>query len=243
VPVVRVLPFETAPGPFNMAADEALLESAQNGQASLRLYQWSEATVSLGYFQPATARLDQGLGALPFVRRPSGGGTLVHHHELTYCLALPLTDPFASVEKWMPRMHGIIVAALDGMGVSDGIELVESETQRFGPILCFQHYTPGDILCAGKKIVGSAQRKQRMCLMQHGGILLTQSETTPELPGLLELTRKGIEPGDLAERILTVFAKDTGWELVPAHWTAGEQATIQWLVENRYGASAWNEKR
>ena len=42
-----------------MAADEALLEAASRGVASLRFYGWSEATLSLGYFQPAAvARRD-----------------------------------------------------------------------------------------------------------------------------------------------------------------------------------------
>ena len=35
-----------------MAVDEVLLESAaENGQCTLRFYQWSEPTLSLGYFQ------------------------------------------------------------------------------------------------------------------------------------------------------------------------------------------------
>ena len=57
MPTIRLLPLEIADGPSNMAADEMLLESAAQGVASLRFYGWSEATVSLGYFQPAAARL------------------------------------------------------------------------------------------------------------------------------------------------------------------------------------------
>ena len=35
-----------------MAVDEALLvDAAENGIATLRFYQWSEPTLSLGYFQ------------------------------------------------------------------------------------------------------------------------------------------------------------------------------------------------
>src|SRR5262245_28220263 len=50
---IRVLPHSVADGPHNMAADEVLLESAASGVASLRFYGWTEATVSIGYFQPA----------------------------------------------------------------------------------------------------------------------------------------------------------------------------------------------
>ena len=52
------------------SADETLLLSAQDGVASLRFYQWSPATLSLGYFQPASSRLsDPRLAPLAYVRR------------------------------------------------------------------------------------------------------------------------------------------------------------------------------
>src|SRR5205814_9219218 len=97
IPVCRLLPYAVADGPHNMAADEVLLESAAAGIASLRFYGWSEATLSLGYFQPERLRHeDERLTGLPYVRRPSGGATLVHHHEVTYALALPAGPPWQS---------------------------------------------------------------------------------------------------------------------------------------------------
>lgn len=226
-----------------MAADEALLASALDGQASLRFYVWSEATVSLGYFQPAAARFaDQLLAALPFVRRPSGGATLVHHRELTYCLALPAAPVWEAGQKWMQRMHRIIVRALEQLGLGQVI-LLDEKGQADGPFLCFQHFTPGDVLCRGKKIAGSAQRKQRHCLMQHGSILLAQSEHTPSLPGILELTGESLTHEQMMEAVLTVFEQETGWTANPSHWTPQEQIIIQRLIEERYTSPAWNEKR
>jgi lipoate-protein ligase A len=41
-----------ADGAWNMAVDEALLERAANdGETTLRFYQWREPTLSLGYAQ------------------------------------------------------------------------------------------------------------------------------------------------------------------------------------------------
>src|SRR5438093_13282662 len=106
---VRLLPYAVADGPHNMAADEALLESAVAGAASLRFYGWAEATLSLGYFQPERSRQQYArLARLPFVRRPSGGHALVHHHEVTYALALPVGRPWQAGEPWLCRMHEII---------------------------------------------------------------------------------------------------------------------------------------
>src|SRR5712671_6762185 len=113
LPICRLVPYAVAEGPHNMAADEALLEAAAAGRASLRFYGWSEATVSLGYFQAeALRRQDPRLAGLPYVRRPSGGATLVHHHEVTYALALPAGPPWQSGVSWLGRMHVVIAAAL-----------------------------------------------------------------------------------------------------------------------------------
>src|SRR5262245_13112075 len=118
-PTVRLLPFAIADGPANMAADEALLQSASAGVASLRFYAWQPATVSLGYFQSERqVRQNPRLAELPFVRRPSGGNTLVHDREVTYCLALPAGSPWQTAESWLRRMHRIVVAGLTKLGVS-----------------------------------------------------------------------------------------------------------------------------
>ncbi|HMF12835.1 MAG TPA: hypothetical protein VKE94_11030, partial [Gemmataceae bacterium] len=116
----RLLPYVVDDGPRNMAADEALLHSALDGTASLRFYGWSPATLSLGYFQPASVRnADPRLRALPFVRRPSGGDTLVHHHEMTYALTLPAGPPWQPRgTTWLGRMHGIIACGLRDLGIS-----------------------------------------------------------------------------------------------------------------------------
>src|SRR5881227_917911 len=119
VPTCRLLPFEATDGPHQMAADEVLLAAAVEGVASLRFYAWDPPTLSLGYFQRADERLtDPQLAALPFVRRASGGGALVHHHEVTYALALPPGLPWQSGEPWPCQMHHVIQGALTGLGVT-----------------------------------------------------------------------------------------------------------------------------
>src|SRR5829696_8825707 len=116
---IRLLPWMTTDGPWNMAADEALLASAAAGVASLRFYGWTEPTLSLGYFQPhAPARSLPALASLAWVRRPSGGLALVHHHEVTYALALPPGAAWQPAgQSWLIRMHEVIHEALLAFGV------------------------------------------------------------------------------------------------------------------------------
>jgi lipoate-protein ligase A len=239
---VRLLPFASADGPSNMAADEVLVHTAARDRlASLRFYAWSPPTLSLGYFQAAAVRrADPLLAQLPWVRRPSGGATLVHHHELTYCLALP-AGAWQAGEPWMARMHRVIVAALDGCGLGKRIALLD-QSGRSGDVLCFERQTPGDVVCTGSKIVGSAQRKHRQALLQHGSILLARSPYTPRLPGLYELTGVALTAVQLAQAVASEFARETGWTLTAADWSEDECGQFPALA-GKYRSPAWNEKR
>ena len=88
-----------AAGSWNMAVDEALLRSAgESRQLTLRVYQWEQPTLSLGYFQaherPAEHAASQ---PCPVVRRATGGGAIVHDREITYSLTAPV--PIASINS------------------------------------------------------------------------------------------------------------------------------------------------
>jgi lipoate-protein ligase A len=225
-----------------MAADEALLQAAGAGSASFRLYGWQTATLSLGYFQAAAVALtDPALATLPWVRRPSGGSALVHHHELTYALALPAGLPWQNRgQSWMVRMHGIIARALARVGVT--VAPCAREHKR-GEVLCFLHHTPGDLVLGQAKVGGSAQRRQRGALLQHGGILLAQSEHTPALPGIRELTGMDLDTEQWRTLLAEQLAEDTGWQLTSTEWTEEELQHIGELVVSRYGNEAWSYKR
>lgn len=244
--IVQVHRFEIFPGPQNMAADDGLLDRAVAGVASLRFYGWAGATLSLGYFQPHAARLADPLrNDLPVVRRSTGGGALVHHHELTYALALPA--PMVGPEPWGCRMHHLIIDVLKSFGVASD-PVVCGEELKTDPFLCFHHHTPGDVAVghrsvARQKIVGSAQRKQHGAILQHGSILLATSEFAPTLPGIRELSGVWVEPATLAVRIEVAFAKETGGTLVPSDWTAEDRATRDRVVAEKYANPAWTEKR
>jgi lipoyl(octanoyl) transferase len=242
--VIRLLPFASAEGVTNMAADEALVRSAADGVASLRFYGWTSATVSLGYFQLHAVRLtDFNLATLPWVRRPSGGATLVHHHELTYALAVPAGAPWHSGESWLLRMHRIITAALANLGLAGKVELVGQSPTKHGGVLCFQQHTLGDVLCAGRKIVGSAQRKHRLALLQHGSVLLAQSEHASALPGIRETAGISLTSEQMCSAIKPAFAVQTGWRLETGAWTEQELQAIEALRREKYATAAWNERR
>jgi lipoyl(octanoyl) transferase len=256
MPSFRCIPFSQGDGPFNMAADDVLLLAAARGITSLRFYGWTHPTLSLGYFQAAALRHQYPqLASLPWLRRSSGGGALVHHHELTYALALPAG--FAA--DWMPRMHQrVILPALDRLRLAGQVKAVtkppcetaiqsrrdDSTAQESRPpFLCFEQQTVGDLVCAGHKIVGSAQRKKNHCMLQHGAILLAQSEFAPTLPGVKELAGVELSLQGLIEVMVDQLSRETGWRDEECGWSAAERDQVQALVGKQYGCVDWNEKR
>jgi lipoate-protein ligase A len=240
---VRLLPFELADGTHNMAADEAMLQSAGQGVCSLRFYGWSEPTVSLGYFQTEAVRSHNPLlQDLPYVRRPSGGALLVHHHELTYALSLPAAAAKRGGPVWLRRTHEIIAAALRQLGVPVSVHELAGPAELSG-FLCFQHLVAGDLMLGPAKVVGSSQRREHGSLLQHGAILLAMSPHTPGLPGIWELTGKQLRPEVLGEVIWRAFRHQTAWSLEKGTWTETERQAITELAENKYSQASWNARR
>lgn len=242
--LLRLLPFAAADGTTNMARDEAMLEStSERGLASLRFYTWTEPTISLGYFQASASRALPRFAPLAWVRRSTGGAGIVHHHELTYSFALPATLEWKSAESWICRFHQLIRDVLDERGVASRL-VVCGEEKKLDDVLCFLHHTAGDLVVNGSKVAGSAQRKLKGALLQHGSILLAASEHAPELPGIHDLAGKELfAPESLAVRLAKKFADETGVRLEPADWTPTERDRVAGIRGEKYATLEWNGRR
>jgi lipoate-protein ligase A len=227
-----------------MAADEALLETADTrGAASLRFYTWSEPTLSLGYFQPSAGRDSPNLAPLAWVRRSTGGAGIVHHRELTYSFALPAGPAWKSDDSWICRVHRVVRAVLAERDVKSRL-VVCGQERKLGDVLCFLHHTPGDLVIGEAKVAGSAQRKLRGALLQHGSLLLRRSEHAPELPGMCDLAGRDLfDAAGLAELLAPRLAEELGAAVEPGEWTADERARIPAIRAEKYANPEWNHRR
>jgi len=187
----RLITFaQRATGRTQMALDALLLEwAADQGQSSCRWYQWSGPTISLGYFQQEMpAELRERFRSLPVVRRLTGGGAILHHHELTYSLTLAPSHPLANEPRRLyDLVHDAVVAELRAGGISASLR-GESHSELGGNFLCFSRGDSFDVVCGGYKILGSAQRRRRGAVLQHGSLLWARSEWAPEFPGICDLS-------------------------------------------------------
>jgi lipoate-protein ligase A len=188
------------PGLENMALDESMLDRIPPGiSAMVRVYRWSEPTLSLGHFQSMPNDETAPWSKLPQVTRKTGGGAIVHHHEMTYCLAVTSSSAAGKKghsDKLYRAVHNSIVDALRGLGwnaqLSETCTCNLDSAAGSSPFLCFDRRSPVDVVIDGKKIAGSAQRRTARGLLQHGSILLRSSEHAPHLPGILEIGQSGL---------------------------------------------------
>lgn len=201
----------------NMARDLELAEAVRARQAppTLRIYRWARPAISIGRRQQASElgtwhqttlryQVPDGplvpgtdLRSLSIVRRPTGGGAVVHRTEgeLTYALALPLPElsPVPDTESTGYRagsrylvpgtgyqvpvrgLPGALHGALRDLLVEEGLfrpeELTVAEGNCRGPFtLCFEAPVCGDLLYKGRKVAGSALRVWRDGLLIQGSI-------------------------------------------------------------------------
>jgi lipoate-protein ligase A len=174
----RLLQTPAAHGAWNMAADEAILEAVGRGAApaTLRLYSWEPACLSLGYAQPS-AEID-----LPrlrehgweMVRRATGGRAVLHTDELTYSVIAPLDEPrvAGSVLESYQRLAGALVEALRLLGLPVEVHEGAPASNKSPNPVCFEVPSSYEITVGGKKLVGSAQRRSRDGILQHGSLPL-----------------------------------------------------------------------
>ena len=215
-------------GAENMALDAALLDRADcMGEAFLRLYRFDPPCLSLGRNEP-TARYDRSAIArlaLDVVRRPTGGCAVWHEHEVTYAVAAPIAT-FGGLREAYRAIHTRLSAALQSLGVDATLALARPRLpspafHRPGP--CFATPVGGEVLVAGRKLVGSAQVRKRNAFLQHGSILLDGSQEIVSLVsrGSSVVSRETTLSSELRRHV----SFDEVADAIVAAWDAGATST------------------
>jgi len=235
------------PGVENMARDEVLVMSAESGEAVLpvlRLYGWSEPTISIGYAQDAGLF---GAVGLPVVRRITGGRAVLHGDEVTYSVAAPSSHPLfaGGITGTYSVISGCIVAALEDIGIAASLARPAGRGRGGGRSeACFHAPSRSEVLVDGGKLVGSSQRRFKRAFLQHGSILHAIDGAAHEKvfgPGVVErmacvssfspVGREGLRAA-----LVKSFSAVLGVYFVEAGFTADERAEAVGLMGGRCSA-------
>lgn len=254
-----------------MAIDEAMLiaHSAGITPPTLRLYQWAPPAISLGLLQPSDV-VDENLClelGYDLVRRPSGGGAVLHEHEVTYAVVMdgalcPEGSSVLATYRWLSKG---LVATLRGLGIDAehlGLASVapkrwypeSNQACKFEPPFCFARLTGADLEVAGRKLGGSAQARRRRFLLQHGSIPFRfEVDKLQQLFGVhgntfaftcLEwLLERTVSANEFSEALVKGFEQALGISFMSGELTPLEDELTNLLFQHKYGTAQWTHER
>ena len=261
LPRFRLLVTEPLDGAANMALDEALLLSRlrHGSPPTLRFFAWAPPTISLGYGQRLDGRIDletaraMGLG---LVRRATGGSAILHEGpdlEITYSVAAAAGDFDGSADllqtyRWIGEG---LLAGLRGLNVPVEMVPAKPSDPAAMPAFCFARTGSFELEVDGRKLVGSAQRRQGAAFLQHGAIMLGAEPGRlrrvfpggrDPLAGMTTLEAVlGRRPSfdECAEALAEGFRTAHGLTLEPGGLSSGEAALAGMLEREKYATDDW----
>lgn len=246
-----------------MALDEAMLRARIRDAAppTIRFFSWNPPTVSLGYGQRLDVRInvdacrEVGVG---LVRRPTGGSAIYHdtlEREVTYSVVARVGDFEGSGDlletyRWIGAG---LTAGLRRLGVAAEMVPVKRSDPLAPPAFCFARTGSYEIEVGGKKLVGSAQRRQAGAFLQHGSVLLG-ADVAPlrllfpgegdPLAGMTTLEaelRRRPTFDETIEALAAGFRETHGLDLVAGGLTRDEEQLTERLVRAKYGTESWTQ--
>lgn len=255
---------------LNMAVDEAILltHEAAGVPPTVRVYGWRTPTLSLGYAQDVSQEVDLDAcrtHGVTIVRRPTGGRAVLHDQEVTYSVVMPtaLGGESHSLSEHYRLIGMALLQALQHLGLP--VQLARPQVRAMPPRshvspACFAALSRYELSTAGRKLVGSAQKRLHRSLLQHGSVplwldrqrlfaclrvpseqrLTLLQEAYGTMAAVNEVASTPVHSSMLHEALRTGFAETFDTELRECELSGEERQLAQHLLVTKYATTAWN---
>ncbi len=212
-------------GKFNMETDLFLAMNCEPDEAIFRLYRWDPYCISLGANQNENIinYNEAKKNNISVVRRPTGGRAILHAQEITYSVIYPLNNNISARELY----SNINFALKNGLEkYSKKLNKIELENEQpdFSILykensgaICFAASAKSELKYDGKKLAGSAQRKFKNSILQHGSILCGSYHTKIVKYLNLPEEEKEILKSEIIEKTIdleSILKKEIKYELL-----------------------------
>ncbi len=256
----RLIPQEARDGPMQMALEEVAAETAADGgPRTVRAYQWSPSTLSMGYRQDAGS-VDWEFAereGITVTRRQTGGGGIYHDEfaDISYSIVAPADELPGDLMDCYEVLCEPILSAFHAMGVD--AEFVPEEHPAIHEPACYLRalHPAHDIAVDGRKISGNAQYRTRDAVIQHGSLSYALAPDAH----LGVFADPGIDTERFRERVTSIHEEagisreDAVTALEDAlaewcdarvgQWTDDELDAARELADEKYATDDWTRER
>ena len=159
------------PSEKNMIRDVAIFNNVIDLKipGSVRFYNWDKPAITIGYHQKDFQFADSSL-SIPIIRRPTGGGAVLHSNDLTFSISAPVQGMFkGDILSTYRVISGIFLQAFKVCGLCTE---VHSSKGMFSDI-CFERTAQLELTWMDRKIMGVAQVRKKGFFLLQGVIPLT----------------------------------------------------------------------
>jgi len=238
---------------WNMAVDETLLYTLLEGDKPIfRVYGWNKS-LSFGRFSKPDENLDMNrlsVQKVPYVRRPSGGGILVHGEDISYSIIMPrkmlksygIKESYNYLCKFLIKFYEKLKLKAEFASDLD-LDIQSSD-------ICLAGHEAYDIIIDEKKMGGNAQRYIKNTLLQHGTIpvyfdkkyfepLFLKNSGLKYAASLRELGIT-IQYKDLTHLLMESFCETFNVKFSVSQLNPFQQKYAENLLRDKYTQEDWN---
>lgn len=248
-------------GSWNMAVDDYFFQLlTDTPKTYLRFYSWKNPTVSLGYSQKRREVVNEDYcreQGIDIVRRITGGKLVLHSKEVTYCICSSDRELFTNtINESYKRISKALISGLKAMGMAPYLAETSNPAYLKGNLPCFSYPAKDEIKIAGKKIIGSAQKRIGDKFLQHGSIPLKEDDERLKRISCLAKGREKIRMipvsnalgrdvyfDSVVSYLASGFSKYFSIELKSKTLTQKEKTAIAKIEKNRYLNPEWIKRR
>ena len=244
----------------NMARDEFLFTLCHHKKIGVfRLYSWQKPSFSFGVSQKISRAIDLDFitaahGDYSYVRRITGGKTVLHDDEITYSVISSEHIFYRDNDLYRSYMliSTVLVNAFHSLGLGAYLSKGSPSHLSKSNNPCFSFPTPNELEINGKKIVGSAQKRDNQALLQHGSIPVSMNyhlyaAGTRSDAALIENSMttlgeiSGISKDQLSQALIAAFQEFIRQPLEVFEFEPHHRQTLAELQE-KYDSHDWNHR-
>lgn len=229
---------------YNMAYDESLMGVLKDKETVfLRFFNFEPLSISIGYHQKVAPWLYdlEGKG-VKWVRRRTGGRAVIHSNDFTYSFIFHSDNPIigGNIIESYKKIAQAFKNAFDILNIPTEIQRGKSRTVRnVKRHLCFSATSIAELTWKGKKIIGSAQFRDKGVVLQEGTIMLDEPgsifPTVPEMATVREARGREVTLKEMKEAVVRGFEKTFS-----IHFEIYKEDPIKEEILHKYSSPEWN---